>query len=94
LNYYRHGNDSVAWHSDDEKELGNDPVIASLSLGATRRFELKHRHMAVAKSACELNHGSLLVMGRGIQQHWQHQVPKQPVIHEPRINLTFRYIVS
>ena len=92
LNYYRHGNDSVAWHSDDEKELGVNPVIASLSLGATRRFELKHRKRALPKSVCELSHGSLLVMGAGTQRHWQHQVPKQPAIVEPRINLTFRYI--
>jgi len=93
LNYYRNGNDSVAWHSDDEKELGKDPVIASLSLGASRRFELKHRNRKMPKSVCELTHGSLLVMGAGIQHNWNHQVPKQPGIQEGRINLTFRHIL-
>lgn len=92
LNYYRDGNDSVAWHSDDEKELGDDPVIASLSLGGTRRFELKHRHNNSSKVICDLSHGSLLVMGKGIQHNWQHQVPKQPGINSGRINLTFRFI--
>lgn len=92
LNYYRDGRDSVSWHSDDEKELGPNPVIASLSLGATRRFELKHRHKSLPKAVCDLNHGSLLVMGNGVQRHWQHQVPKQPAITDARINLTFRYI--
>lgn len=92
LNYYRNGMDSVAWHSDDEKELGDEPVIASLSLGVTRRFELKHRRRKLPKTCCDLSHGSLLVMGRGIQQNWHHQVPKQPGISDGRINLTFRYI--
>ncbi len=94
LNYYRHGQDSVAWHSDDEKELGNEPVIASLSLGVTRRFELKHRSRKGIKSFCELSHGSLIVMGKGVQQNWLHQVPKQPEIQSSRINLTFRKIIT
>lgn len=92
LNYYRDGRDSVAWHSDDEKELGVDPVIASLSLGASRRFELKHRFRKIPKSVCELTHGSLLVMQTGIQHNWCHQVPKQPEVQDGRINLTFRHI--
>ena len=92
LNYYRDGNDSVSWHSDDEKELGSEPVIASLSLGTTRRFELRHRHKKGRKFTCELAHGSLLIMGPGIQQHWHHQVPKQPGLSSGRINLTFRYV--
>lgn len=92
VNFYRDGRDSVSWHSDDEKELGGDPVIASLSFGATRRFDLKHRRNKGQKFSCELTTGSLLVMGKGIQQHWQHQVPKQPAITEGRINLTFRYV--
>ncbi len=92
LNYYRTGLDSVAWHSDDETELGNDPLIASLSLGATRRFELKHRTRKGLRSFCDLSHGSLIIMGKGVQQNWQHQIPKQPGIEKARINLTFRKI--
>jgi len=92
VNYYRNGQDSVAWHSDDEKELGSDPVIASLSLGATRRFDLRHRQNKGQKFSCELAGGSLLVMGSGIQHNWQHQVPKQPIIEKGRINLTFRWV--
>lgn len=92
LNYYRNGQDSVAWHSDDESELGDNPVIASLSLGCVRRFELKHRSGKWPKAVCELGNGSLIIMGHGVQQHWQHCIPKQPGITEGRINLTFRYI--
>lgn len=94
LNYYRDGNDSVAWHSDDESELGDKPMIASLSLGATRRFDLKHLSRKIPKSSCELSHGSLLLMGKGMQQFWRHRVPKQPGITSGRINLTFRKIVE
>ena len=94
LNYYRNGQDSVAWHSDDETELGKEPIIASLSLGATRRFELKHKTERQPKSVCELGNGSLLVMGKGIQGNWQHAIPKQPGITEGRINLTFRFIYT
>lgn len=94
VNNYRNGRDSVSWHSDDEKELGNNPVIASLSLGATRRFDLKHRHKKGQKFTCALTNGSLLVMGAGIQSNWQHQVPKQPAILEGRINLTFREVLA
>ena len=92
LNFYRDGKDSVSWHSDDEAELGLDPVIASLSLGTSRRFELRHRTKTIPKAICELEHGSLLIMGKGLQKHWQHQIPKQPAIQAPRINLTFRLI--
>jgi alkylated DNA repair dioxygenase AlkB len=94
LNYYRDGRDSVAWHSDDEKELGSEPVIASLSLGIPRRFELKHKTRKHLKSSCELGNGSLLVMGKGVQQHWQHQIPKQEEVATGRINLTFRRILG
>jgi alkylated DNA repair dioxygenase AlkB len=94
LNYYRNGQDSVSWHSDDEKELGPDPFIASLSLGVSRRFELKHRHRKpTVKFKCQLDHGSLLVMGAGLQQNWLHQIPKQKEIIQPRVNLTFRKII-
>lgn len=94
LNYYRDGHDSVAWHSDDEKELGNDPIVASLSLGVSRRFELKHRHKKpIIKFKCQLDHGSLLIMGSGLQSNWHHQVPKQKEISQARVNLTFRKII-
>jgi len=93
LNYYRDGSDSVAWHSDDEKELGSEPTIASLSLGVSRCFQLKHKTEKYLKSSCELGNGSLLVMGKGVQQHWQHQVPKQAEVDTGRINLTFRRIL-
>jgi alkylated DNA repair dioxygenase AlkB len=92
LNYYRNGNDSVAWHSDDEHELGPDPLIASLSLGAARRFELKHRTLKRTKLNLWLDNGSLLLMGTGLQQNWQHQLPKDAGVAAPRINLTFRFI--
>jgi alkylated DNA repair dioxygenase AlkB len=95
LNYYRDGNDSVAWHSDDETELGPEPVIASLSLGAVRRFELQaldRAERANSKRSLELAHGSLLVMGAGLQRYWRHQLPKQPEVGASRLNLTFRFI--
>lgn len=92
LNYYRNGHDSVAWHSDDETVLGPDPVIASLSFGAQRRFELKHRDAKTQKINIELADGSLLLMGSGLQKFWSHQLPKQPWMTEPRLNLTFRLI--
>jgi alkylated DNA repair dioxygenase AlkB len=92
LNYYRDGNDSVAWHSDDEHELGPDPQIASLSLGIPRRFELKHRTRNDPKVSMLLEDGSLLLMGSGLQRHWKHQLPKDAGITAPRLNLTFRFI--
>lgn len=92
LNLYRDGNDKMGWHADDEKELGTEPVIASLSLGATRRFRFKHRHSKDIVE-CELAHGSLLVMS-GLTQHcWVHEIPRQMRVDEPRINLTFRKII-
>ena len=95
LNLYRDGQDSVSWQADDEAELGRDPVIASVSLGAVRRFQMKHRQdKSIAKCQLELPHGSLLIMDKGIQNKWLHQVPKQKSINEPRINLTFRQIMA
>jgi alkylated DNA repair dioxygenase AlkB len=92
LNLYRNGNDSVAWHADDEKELGKQPIIASLSFGAVRTFQFKHKTKPHLKHKIALQHGSLLLMKGDTQQYWLHQIPKttQPV--EPRINLTFRVI--
>lgn len=89
-NLYRDGRDSVAWHADDEPELGNDPVIASLSLGAVRRFKLRHRAERSLVIDLDLPHGSLLVMGSGVQLHWRHALPKTSRPVGPRLNLTFR----
>jgi alkylated DNA repair dioxygenase AlkB len=93
MNYYRNGNDSMGWHSDDEKELGANPYIASLNLGATRKMQFRHKKQKELKLEVELVHGSLLVMSGEIQHHWQHQIPKQKKVMEPRINLTFRCIL-
>jgi alkylated DNA repair dioxygenase AlkB len=93
LNWYRNGNDSVAWHSDDEPELGPDPQIASLSFGIARRFDLKHRTLPQQpKFSIELGDGSLLLMGPGVQQHYLHQIPKQAGVTGTRLNLTFRFV--
>ena len=91
LNFYRAGQDSLSWHADDEPELGSEPVIASVSLGATRRFLLRH---TVSREVAEvsLEHGSLLVMSGATQQNWKHQVPKAGNAASERINLTFRVI--
>lgn len=94
INYYRDGQDSVAWHADDEAELGVTPVIASVSLGAQRPFELKQKEQTPAKKyQLALRHGSLLIMGGTMQQHWLHQLPKVRGLQEPRVNLTFRNII-
>ena len=92
-NLYRHGRDSVAWHSDDEPELGPEPVIASVSLGATRTFQLRRRVQQDARWAVELTHGSLLIMRGPTQRNWMHQVPKTKRPVGPRVNLTYRVIV-
>ena len=92
LNMYRDGNDKVSWHSDDEKELGTNPIIASLSLGATRRFDIKHKLEPELTHKFKLTNGSLIIMKGAMQHHWLHQVPVQKKISEPRINLTFRKI--
>ena len=94
-NLYRDGRDSVAWHADDEPELGRDPVIASLSLGAVRSFELRHRRaraLGLGTQRLALADGSLLVMRGSTQHHWLHRVPKEPAVTAARINLTFRLI--
>lgn len=91
LNLYRNGNDSISWHTDAEKELGKNPVIASVNFGATRKFQLRHRETK-EKIEIDLNHGSLLIMKGELQHFWQHQVPKTKKIVDKRINLTFRII--
>ncbi|MDJ0828122.1 MAG: alpha-ketoglutarate-dependent dioxygenase AlkB [Rhodobacter sp.] len=93
LNLYRDGTDSNGWHSDDEKELGDKPVIASLSLGVKRKFKMKHKKEPRLKHDIILEHGSLLLMKGKTQECWLHQIPKSKVITQPRINLTFRVIV-
>jgi alkylated DNA repair dioxygenase AlkB len=91
LNYYRDGRDSIGFHADDESELGANPVIGSISLGAKRRFVLKHPASG-EKREFNLPHGSLLVMGGASQHHWRHGVPKTRKPVGARINLTFRYV--
>ncbi len=92
LNYYRDGRDKMGWHADDEKELGHNPVIASVSFGATRRFDFKHKVQREEKFSLDLHSGSVLIMQGDLQHHWLHQLPAQKRIQEPRINLTFRNI--
>ena len=97
LNLYRHGQDSMGWHADDEPELGAAPVIASLSLGATRRFRLRPRDAQCPPHppvTLELTSGSLLLMRGPTQQYWQHAVPKTARPTAPRLNLTFRWVNS
>lgn len=94
LNYYRNGNDSMGWHSDDERELGNRPVIASLSLGATRKFCIRKRSDHKEQEYVMLEPGSLLLMRDNFQHEWQHALPKSKKIAAPRINLTFRKIIK
>jgi alkylated DNA repair dioxygenase AlkB len=92
-NLYRDGRDSMGCHADDEKELGLNPVIASLSLGDERLFKLHHK---IRKETLDitLGHGDLLVMAGSLQHHWVHSVPKTRQLKTPRINLTFRKILD
>lgn len=92
LNLYRNGQDSNGWHADNEKELGQNPIIASVSFGATRAFNLKHRQDKTLKHKLLLEPGSLLLMQGETQQHWLHQIAKTKREVKPRINLTFRII--
>jgi alkylated DNA repair dioxygenase AlkB len=92
LNYYRDGDDMVGWHADDEPELGPEPTIASLSLGTTRDFCMRHNG-GKQKMTIPLAHGSLLEMSGETQKHWQHSLPKRRGAG-PRINLTFRELKS
>lgn len=93
LNLYHNGEQGMSWHSDDEKELRPDGYIASLSLGAERKFVFKHKTNN-EKVSLILENGSLLLMGGKVQKYWLHSLPKSKIITEPRINLTFRYILS
>ena len=92
-NLYRNRQDYVSWHSDDEKELGKNPIIASVSFGATRRFLLRHKSNKDLETVdISLTHGSLLIMKGSTQHYWKHQVPKTAKVKTERINLTFRVI--
>ena len=92
LNRYRDGRDAMGWHSDDEAELGAEPVIASLSLGAPRRFVLKHRDEPSRRLALTLAHGSLLLMSGATQRNYRHALPRTARAVGERINLTFRRV--
>ncbi len=95
LNLYRTGQDSVSWHRDHEREFGQNPIIASVSFGETRPFQVRHKfRKELAKIEIPLHHGSLLLMGGPMQHYWEHQVPKTTKDVRPRINLTFRRLVG
>lgn len=91
LNYYRNGADSISFHSDDERELDEEAVIASVSLGATRKFIFKNKENAKLKEEYALTDGHCLVMYGDTQKQWLHGIPKEPEIQDARINLTFRF---
>lgn len=95
LNLYRDGNDAMGWHADDETALGPAPVIASLSLGTSRRFLLKHKtKKGTPSTIVNLEHGALLIMSGQTQRHWKHSVSRTRRSVSSRVNLTFRYIYS
>jgi alkylated DNA repair dioxygenase AlkB len=92
-NRYRDGRDSMGWHADDEAELGDDPVVATVSLGATRRFALKPRRSVDGRGqALDLGPGSLVIMGGTCQRHYVHGIPRQADVRGERISLTFRWL--
>ncbi len=93
LNLYRDQKDSMGWHRDNEKELGPEPVIASLSFGQSRTFFLRHMQDKSLKVGLELHHGSLLLMSKTTQTFWEHSLPKRTRPLDPRINITFRAIL-
>ena len=94
LNEYKSGEVGMGWHSDDEKELGIDPIIASLSFGANRDFIFKHKtDKSFEKIKIHLKSGSLLIMSGSTQHYWKHSLPKRLKVREPRVNLTFRKIL-
>ena len=95
LNEYPNGEVGMGWHSDDEKELGTDPIIASLSFGANRDFIFKHKtDKSIKNVKLNLKSGSLLIMLGSTQHYWKHSLPKRLKVKEPRINLTFRNIIQ
>ena len=93
LNYYRDGNDSVAWHSDREEVLGKNPVIASVSFGQVRSFDIRKKADHDEKYSIRLEHGSFLLMKAGLQESWEHRIAKSTRPMKARINLTFRVVI-
>ena len=93
LNYYRDGNDSVAWHSDKESIMGSQPVIASVSFGQVRSFDIRSKDDHKQQYSVKLEHGSFLLMKSGLQEHWQHRIAKSTRPMKARLNLTFRLIL-
>jgi alkylated DNA repair dioxygenase AlkB len=93
LNLYHTGDEGMAWHSDNERQLKRHGAIASVSLGAQRNFAFKHKHTQQTHTTL-LQHGSLLVMQGTTQDHWLHRLPPSKTIHTPRVNLTFRTVVE
>jgi len=92
LNFYRSGSDSMGWHQDNEKALGLNPVIGSVSFGETRPFQLKHIKLDLKKTDIPLSHGSYLIMKGKTQHFWKHKIPKTARDIKARVNLTFRII--
>lgn len=93
LNWYRNGQDKMGWHADNEEELGPTPIIAMVSLGATRSFQYKHLEHKVTENL-EVEHGSLVLMNAGMQEQYHHQVPARAKVTQGRISLTFRNILE
>lgn len=95
LNYYRDGSDSMGWHQDNERELGQNPAIASVTFGATRMFQLKHlQDKSQPIKSIPLTNGSLMIMHGPTQHYWKHQIPKTKKLIGPRLNITLRKIIS
>lgn len=93
LNYYRDGNDSVAWHSDKESVMGSQPVIASVSFGAVRSFDIRNKADHALRYSVRLEHGSFLLMKSGLHEHWEHRIAKSLKPMKARLNLTFRLVI-
>ena len=93
LNYYRDGNDSVAWHSDRESVLGKNPIIASVSFGQVRSFDIRNKANHSEHYSVRLEHGSFLLMKAGLQENWEHRIAKSLKPMKARVNLTFRVVI-
>jgi alkylated DNA repair dioxygenase AlkB len=93
LNYYRDGNDSVAWHSDRESVLGKNPIIVSVSFGQVRSFDIRNKADHSEHYSVKLEHGSFLLMKAGLQEHWEHRIAKSTKPMKARVNLTFRVVI-
>jgi alkylated DNA repair dioxygenase AlkB len=93
LNYYRDGHDSVAWHSDKESIMGSQPVIASVSFGQVRSFDIRNKADHQERYSVKLEHGSFLLMKAGLQEGWEHRIAKSAKAMKTRVNLTFRLVI-